>query len=80
MATYDLDFADDYSGIFYENSSNLLWILSDQDKTVNKCTLKGKLIESYKIDIKQAEGIVVTNNYIYIVSDAEEKLYSYKKP
>jgi len=80
LATYDLDFADDYSGIFYENSSNLLWILSDQDKTVNKCTLKGKLIESYKIDIKQAEGIVVTNNYIYIVSDAEEKLYSYKKP
>lgn len=80
LGTHDLDFADDYSGIFYENSSNQLWILSDENKTVNLCTLKGKLIESYKIGIKQPEGIVVTNKHIYIVSDAESKLYRYKKP
>lgn len=80
LDTYKLGFANDYSGIFYDNSSNQLWILSDQNKTVNKCTLKGKLIESYKIDVKQPEGIAVTNTHIYVVSDAEAKLYRYKKP
>lgn len=80
LAKYDLNFADDYSGIFYENSSNLLWIVSDQNKTVNKCTLSGELIESFKIKVSQPEGIAVTDNYIYIVCDAKAKLYVFKKP
>ena len=80
LAKYDLNFAADYSGIFYENSSNQLWILSDQNKTVNKCTLKGELIESFKIKVSQPEGIAVTDNYIYIVCDEKAKLYVYKKP
>ncbi len=80
LAIYDLDFAKDYSGIFYENSSDKLWIISDQNRTVNKCTLQGKLIESFTIDVKQAEGITIANNQIYIVSDSEERLYVYKKP
>ena len=80
LAKYDLNFAADYSGIFYENASNQLWILSDQNKTVNKCTLSGELIESFKIKVSQPEGIAVTGNYIYIVCDAKAKLYVYKKP
>lgn len=80
LASYDLDFADDYSGIFYENSSNHLWILSDQNKTIYKCTLEGKLIESFKIEVKQPEGIAITDNYVYIVSDVAAKLYVFKKP
>ena len=80
LAKYDLNFAADYSGIFYENSSNQLWILSDQNKTVNKCSLSGELIESFKIKVSQPEGIAVTDNYIYIVCDAKAKLYVYKKP
>ena len=80
LATYDLDFADDYSGVFYENSSNELWVLSDQNKTVNKCTLKGKLIKSFTIDVKQPEGIAIANKNIYVVCDEEAKLYVYKKP
>jgi len=80
LAKYDLNFADDYSGIFYENSSNLLWIVSDQNKTVNMCTLSGELIKSFKIKVSQPEGIAVTDNYIYIVCDAKAKLYVFKKP
>jgi len=80
LAKYDLNFAADYSGIFYENSSDQLWILSDQNKTVNKCTLKGGLIESYKIKVSQPEGIAVTDNYIYIVCDEKAKLYVFRKP
>jgi len=80
LAKYNLKFADDYSGIFYENASNQLWILSDQNKTVNKCTLSGELIESFKIKVAQPEGIAVTDNYIYIVCDTNARLYVYKKP
>ena len=80
LAEYDLSFAADYSGIFYENSSNQLWILSDQNRTVNKCTLSGELIESFRIKVSQPEGIAVTDNHIYIVCDEKAKLYVFKKP
>lgn len=80
LTKYDLDFAKDYSGIFYESSSKLLWIVSDQNKTINKCTLKGDVLESYSVRISQAEGITISNDKIYVISDAEEKLYIYKKP
>lgn len=80
LAKYDLKFADDYSGIFYENGANQLWILSDQSKTVNKCTLSGELIESFKIKVAQPEGIAVTDKHIYIVCDTNARLYVYKKP
>lgn len=80
LAKYKLNFAADYSGIFYENSSNQLWVLSDQNKTVNKCTLSGELIESFKIKVSQPEGIAVTDDHIYIVCDAKAKLYVFKKP
>ncbi|MEN8194349.1 MAG: SdiA-regulated domain-containing protein [Bacteroidota bacterium] len=80
IAEYDLNFASDYSGIFYESSTNNLWIVSDQNKTLNKCTPKGDLIESYSIRVTQAEGIAISGDKIYVISDAEEKLYIYKKP
>ncbi len=80
IAEYELDFANDYSGIFYESLSNNLWIVSDQSKIINKCTLTGEVIESYSINIEQAEGIAIANNKIYVVSDAEAKLYTFLKP
>ncbi len=80
IAEYDLNFAIDYSGIFYESSSNNLWIVSDQNKTINKCTLTGELIKKYSISVTQAEGIAIANDKIYVVSDAEAKLYVFKKP
>ena len=77
---YSLKFAADYSGIFYENASNQLWILSDQSKTVNKCTLSGEVIDSYRIKVAQPEGIAVTDKHIYMVCDTNARLYVYKKP
>jgi uncharacterized protein YjiK len=80
IAEYELDFALDYSGIFYDDSSNSLWIVSDQNKTINKCTLTGELVKAYSISATQAEGIAIANDKIFVVSDAEAKLYVYKKP
>lgn len=74
----ELNFADDYSAIFYEEIEDVFWILSDDSKTLNKCTKSGTLIKSYNTNIKNAEGVVVdkTNGLIYIVSDSENRLYT----
>lgn len=77
---YDLNFASDYSGIFHDKELNILWIVSDQSKTINKCSLKGVLIKSYAIDVIKAEGIAVTNSNIYVVSDSNSTLFKFKKP
>jgi len=80
IAAYELDFASDYSGIFYDSSSNSLWIVSDQNKTINKCTLTGELVKAYSTSVTQAEGIAIANDNIFVVSDAEAKLFVFKKP
>lgn len=80
IETYNLDFASDYSGIFHDKELNTLWILSDESKTVNKCSLKGVLIKSYPTNVTKAEGIAVSNTNIYIVSDSNATLFKFKKP
>jgi uncharacterized protein YjiK len=75
--TYELNFANDYSGIFYDETLNTLWIVSDQNKTLNKCNLNGELLKEYSIPAQKAEGVVVTTNKIYIVSDSENKLLTF---
>jgi uncharacterized protein YjiK len=78
----NLNFASDFSGVFYDDLEDFLWIVSDEAKIVSKCFLDGTLIESYKLPISSAEGIVVKSSEkkIFIVSDASEKLlvFSYE--
>lgn len=80
IESYNLNFASDYSGIFHDKDLNVLWIVSDQSKTVNKCSLKGELIKSYAINVNKAEGIAVTEDAIFIVNDSNSTLYKYTKP
>jgi len=77
---YELNFAEDYSGIFYDSEIDKVWIISDKSKTITKCDLKGNEIETYKLGIKKAEGVVVDskNKLIYVVSDKKEKLYVFE--
>lgn len=80
VRSYDLGFASDYSGIFFDKAKNDLWIVSDQSKTINHCTISGGLIKSYSVNINKVEGIALTNDKIYVVSDADAYLYVYKRP
>ena len=77
---YKLNFAKDYSGIFYDSQIDKVWIISDKSKTITKCDLQGNEIETYKLGIKKAEGVVVDskNKLIYVVSDKKEKLYVFE--
>ena len=75
-----LDFASDYSGIFYDIREDVLWIVSDQSKTINKCKTNGTLIKSYRLTERKAEGIVVNSEkkIIYVVFDKSNKLKIFK--
>ena len=72
-----LNFAYDYSGIYYNNISKKLWIVSDESKTLTQCDLNGNKIKDYKLPISGVEGIVVNDEetIAYVVSDPNNKLY-----
>ncbi len=71
--------ANDFSGISYDQTTNQLWIVSDQDKTVFRCDTTGSVIKSYSIQHEKMEGIAVDmeNKRIFFVNDANDKLYLY---
>ncbi len=77
----ELKFANDYSGLELSAEANELWILSDENKSLYRCTLEGRVIESFRTSITQAEGVAIDSeaNKIYVISDAEEKLYIFEK-
>ena len=72
-----LTFAEDVSGIFYEDTDSTLWILSDESKRIFKTDLSGNPMEEYKINITQPEGIAFNRSRtkLFIVSDKTEKIY-----
>lgn len=76
----DFDFSIDISGICFDYKSTTLWIVSDESQSIYNTTIKGKLIKSYRIPIDKAEGIVIYNDTLFIVSDQKNKLYIFKKP
>ncbi len=73
----EIDYLKDLSGIDFIKGTNEIWLVSDESKSVAKCSSDGQLKEKYSIPIKQAEGIAVDyeNKKIYVISDSEEKLY-----
>lgn len=80
IGTFNLSFAEDYSGIFSDAEDKNLWIISDQSQELFYCTNQGKVLQSFDLDFPKAEGIVVdlSSERLYIVSDSERKLFTYK--
>ncbi|WP_372744338.1 SdiA-regulated domain-containing protein [Lutibacter sp.] len=80
LKTIKISFAKDLAGICYDAKANVFWLVSDESESIYKINEKGKLLGSYKIPVKKPEGIVVVNDLIYVVSDSESKMYTFKKP
>lgn len=80
LKTINISFAKDVSGISVDKSTNNLWVVSDASQSIYCINEKGEVIQSYKIPVKKPEGIVVLNEVIYVVSDAENTMYTFKKP
>lgn len=77
---FDIKFADDLSGLYIDDG--YLWVLSDESRSITKCTLSCEVINSWKIDVKQPEGLAVDTSagIAYVVSDSESKLYALQLP
>ncbi len=76
----ELNYSTDISDVFYEQQSDLFWIVSDESQKIMKLAYNTNLISEWKIPIKQAEGITIVKDNIYIVSDVENKMYIFNKP
>lgn len=77
---FTLDFCKDISGICYEKETNSFWMVSDESQSIYNITKEGLLLKRYKTPVIKAEGIVIYNNKLYVVSDSQSKLYIFKKP
>ncbi|MEN8115448.1 MAG: SdiA-regulated domain-containing protein [Bacteroidota bacterium] len=74
----ELGFASDYSGIFYNENTDKLWIVSDESNTLTRCDLKGNSEIYYDLtNLQGIEGVVVNEDETeaFIVSDPSNKIY-----
>jgi uncharacterized protein YjiK len=72
-----IKFAKDFSGIFFDDKDNTLWILSDESQRIFKTDLSGIPIKEFKIKVVQPEGITLNKarTKLFIVSDVTSNLY-----
>ena len=66
----------------YDTEQDVLWILSDESKTLTKCDKKGIEIEQFRLNIDKAEGIALnlSESVFYMVSDSRNVLYEVGYP
>ena len=74
-----LDFAKDFSGVFYDPVCECLWITSDENKKLFQCSTEGKVMDELPLDVAKAEGAVVNSKTgaVHVVCDRTGKLYTY---
>lgn len=73
---YSLDIAD----IYYEETVNCIWLISDESRRIMKLSSIGELLNEWEIPFTKGEGITIVNDKIYVVNDANGKMYVFQKP
>jgi uncharacterized protein YjiK len=78
----EINFAKDFSDIYYSKDDSTLWILSDESKKIIQTDLEGNRLKEYYINVTQPEGLVVDykNKKIFVVCDKTEALYEFSLP
>ena len=75
-----LSIASDYADIFYSESEDCLWMISDESQKIMKTDLNGSLISQWYVPFTKGEGITIVRDTIYVVNDSDAKLYIFNKP
>jgi uncharacterized protein YjiK len=78
---YPISFAGDYSACDFVDESGYLWIGSDQDSSVYKCTTDGTVVQTFNLGtLNKLEGIAIDydRQILYVVTDGDAKLYVYQ--
>ena len=73
---YELQFAQDYSGLSYDADRDGFWISSHQDRCLHLWNERDGLVKSFEIPIKKIEGVAVDSagSRLYVVSESEGTL------
>ena len=75
-----IDYASDISDIYYEDSANCFWLISDESAKIMKLSSTGDLISEWEIPFTKGEGITIVGDKMYVVNDLDGKLYVFQKP
>lgn len=75
-----IDYASDIADIYYEDSTNCFWLISDESQKIIKLSSTGELIQQWEIPFMKGEGITIVDDKVYVVNDADGKLYVFQKP
>lgn len=76
----EINYSTDCSDIFYEDSTDCFWIISDESQLVYKLSRSGALLGEWSVPFTKGEGLTIVQNRIYIVNDMDGKLYIFDKP
>jgi uncharacterized protein YjiK len=75
-----LSFATDYSDLFYDAGEDCLWFISDESMKVVKTDMNAAPLAQWSVPFTKGEGISIVRDTVYIVNDADAKLYVFRKP
>lgn len=74
--SFEVEEADDLSGIHYDYPSDNLLVLSHESKKIMEFTPEGILISAFPVDIPRAEGITKdADGNIYVICEKSATLY-----
>jgi len=75
-----LSFASDYSDLTYDAGEDRLWFISDESMKVIKTDMNAAPVAQWSLPFTKGEGISIVRDTVYIVNDADAKLYVFRKP
>lgn len=73
-----LAFADDLSALAFNPDDGHLYAMSDEEHKLWRLDSDFEKITSWKLPIDNPEGVAFDGNTVYVVSDAEERLYIFE--
>ena len=80
VSKFKLDFLHDVSGLCYDATLEVFWVVSDESRSIFKVSTQGEKLAAYPFNLKQMEGIACHGDKLYVVSDAVEVLVVFEKP
>ena len=76
----EITYTSDLSDICYDVKEDCFWIISDESKEIFKIDREGTLLGQWLITFEKGEGITFVGDKIYVVCDADSKMYIYNQP
>jgi uncharacterized protein YjiK len=73
-----IHFAEDLSALAWNPEDGHLYALSDQDHTLFRLEHDLDVDHAWKLPIEHPEGIAFDGDLLYVVSDSEERLYTFE--